>query len=183
MTDSTSAAGAIAAPMAVPILPEKTFIAYSTMLGMAPSITAGEHQKLGVLPQHFADQHGWPEMATQVAAVYNALPPAERAKAVFLGVDYGEAAAIDVFGPALGLPPAISGQNNYYLWGPQGHDGSVLIVLGPNWGGLFAAYRRVEVAGEIDNPYAMPYETGPIYVLRDPKVPFSFIWPRLKHYD
>jgi hypothetical protein len=98
-----------------------------------------------------------------------ALSPADRAKAVFLSVDYGEAAAIDIFGLPLGLPPAISGHNNYYLWGPQGHGGSVLIVLGPYWGGLLTAYRRVEVAGEIDNPYAMPYETGPIYVLRDPK--------------
>jgi hypothetical protein len=180
---SVAVAGAIAAPMVIPILPEKTFIAYSRMLGMAPSATAAEHQKLGLLPQHFADQHGWPEMAAQVAAVYNALPPADRAKAVFLGVDYGEAAAIDIFGQPLGLPPAISGHNNYFLWGPQGHDGSVLIVLGPYWGGLLAEYRRVEVAGEIDNPYAMPYETGPIYVLRDPKVPFSFLWPRLRHYD
>jgi hypothetical protein len=176
-------AGTIAAPMAIPILSEKAFINYSKMLGIAPSATAAEHQKLGLLPQHFADQHGWPEMAAKVAAVYDALPPADRAKAVFLGVDYGEAAAIDIFGRPLGLPPAISGHNNYYLWGPQGHDGSVLIVLGPHWGGLFPAYRRVEVAGEINNPYAMPYETGPIYVLRDPKVPFSIIWPRLKHYE
>jgi 4-amino-4-deoxy-L-arabinose transferase-like glycosyltransferase len=180
---TVAVAGAIAAPMTIPVLSEKAFIAYSTMLGIAPSATAAEHQKLGLLPQHFADQHGWPEMAAQVAAVYNALPPADRAKAVFLGVDYGEAAAIDIFGRPLGLPPAISGHNNYYLWGPQGHDGSVLIVLGPYWGGLLSAYRRVDVAGEINNPYAMPYETGPIYVLRDPKVPFSFIWPRLKHYE
>jgi hypothetical protein len=180
---TVAVAGAIAAPMAIPVLSEKAFIAYSTMLGIAPSATAAEHQKLGLLPQNFADQHGWREMAAQVAAVYNALSPADRAKAVFLGVDYGEAAAIDIFGRPLGLPPAISGHNNYYLWGTQGHDGSVLIVLGPYWGGLLPAYRRVEVAGQIDNPYAMPYETGPIYVLRDPKVPLSFMWPRLKHYD
>jgi 4-amino-4-deoxy-L-arabinose transferase-like glycosyltransferase len=180
---TVTVAGVIAAPMAIPVLSEKAFISYSRALGIAPSATAAEHQKLGLLPQNFADQHGWPEMAAKLAAVYNALPPADRVKAVFLGVDYGEAAAIDVFGPPLGLPPAISGHNNYYLWGPQGHDGSVLIVLGPYWGGLLAAYRRVEVAGEIDNLYAMPYETGPIYVLRDPKVPFSFIWPRLKHYE
>ena len=180
---SVAVSGAVAAPMAIPVLSEKAFIAYSTMLGLAPSATAAEHQKMGLLPQHFADQHGWPEMAAQVAAVYNALPPADRAKAVFLGLDYGEAAAIDIFGPPLGLPPAISGHNSYFLWGAQGHDGSVLIVLGPYWGGLLAAYAQVEVVGKIDNPYAMPYETGPIYVLRDPKVPFSFIWPRLKHYD
>jgi hypothetical protein len=180
---TVAVAGAIASPMAIPVLSEKAYITYSTALGLAPSVTAAEHQKLGLLPQHFADQHGWPEMAAQVAAVYNALSPADRAKAVFLGVDYGEAAAIDIFGRRLGLPPAISGHNNYYLWGPQGHDGSVLIVLGPYWGGLIPAYRRVEVAGEISNPYAMPYETGPIYVLREPKVPFSLIWPRLKHYE
>jgi len=180
---SVVVAGAVAAPMAIPVFSERAFIAYSTMLGLAPSVTAAEHQKLGLLPQHFADQHGWPEMAEKIAGVYNALPPADRAKAVFLGVDYGEAAAIDIFGRPLGLPTAISGHNNYFLWGPQGHDGSVLIVMGPYWGELLSAYRQVEVAGEIDNPYAMPYETGPIYVLREPKVPFSFIWPRLKHYE
>jgi hypothetical protein len=180
---SVAVAGALGAPMAIPVLSEKAFIAYSTTLGIAPSATAAEHQKLGLLPQHFADQHGWPEMAAQVAAVYNALPAADRAKAVFLGLDYGEAAAIDIFGRPLGLPPAISGHNNYFLWGPQGHDGSVLIVLGSYWGGLLPAYRGVEVAGEINDPYAMPFETGPIYVLRDPKVPFSVMWPRLKHYD
>jgi len=180
---TVAVAGAIASPMAIPIVSEKAFIAYSTMLGLAPAATAAEHQKLGLLPQHFADQHGWPEMAAQVAAVYNALPPADRANAVFLGIDYGEAAAIDIFGRPLGLPSAISGHNNYYLWGAQGHDGSVLIVLGPYWGELLPVYRHVEVAGEISNPYAMPYETGPIYVLRDPKVPFSLIWPRLRHYE
>ena len=180
---AVAVSGAIAAPMAIPILPERSFIAYSAMLGVSPSATAADHQKLGLLPQQFADQHGWPEMAAQVAAVYNALPPADRAKAVFLGLNYGEAAAIDIFGRPLGLPPAISGHNNYHLWGPQGHDGSVLIVLGPYCGGLLPAYGRVEIVGEINNPYAMPYETGPIYVLRDPKAPFSFIWPRLRHYE
>ena len=30
----------------------------------------------------------------------------------------------------LGLRPAVSGHNNYFLWGPQGHDGSVVIRLG-----------------------------------------------------
>jgi hypothetical protein len=180
---TVAVAGAIAAPLAIPVLSETAYIAYAAALGLGPTATAAEHQKLGLLPQHFADQHGWPEMAAKIAAVYNALPPADRAKAVFLGANYGEAAAIDIFGKPLGLPSAISGHNNYYLWGPQGHDGSVLIVTGPYWGRLFRGYDSVEVAGEIDNPYAMPNETGPIYVLRDPKLPFSRIWPQLKVYE
>jgi 4-amino-4-deoxy-L-arabinose transferase-like glycosyltransferase len=48
--------GVIAAPVAIPVLSEKSFIAYSTMLGIAPSVTAADHQKLGLLPQQFADQ-------------------------------------------------------------------------------------------------------------------------------
>lgn len=55
---AAAVAGAIAAPMAIPIFLEKTFIAYRAMLGMTRSATAAEHQKLGVLPQHFADEHG-----------------------------------------------------------------------------------------------------------------------------
>src|SRR5271165_3763991 len=45
---TVAVAGAIAAPMAIPVLSEKTYIAYSTALGLAPSVTAAEHQKLGL---------------------------------------------------------------------------------------------------------------------------------------
>ena len=121
-------------------------------------------------------------MAEKVAAVYNALPPDQRAKAVFFGRDYGEAAAIDIYGRPLGLPPAISGQNNYYLWGMMGHDGSVIIVLANDLKELNAAYQNVIVAGRLDNPYAMPYETNiDIVVASGLKVPFP--WERLKHYE
>ena len=75
----------------------------------------------------------WLVLAAQVAEVYRTLPADEQKEAVFLGNNYGEAAAIDVLGRPLGLPPAVSGHNNYFLWGPQGHDGSVVIRLG---GGL-----------------------------------------------
>ena len=34
---------------------------------------------------------------------------------MFYGENYGESAAIDVFGKQLGLPPAIGGHNNYYM--------------------------------------------------------------------
>jgi hypothetical protein len=174
--------GVIAAPLAMPILPERTYIAYAAKLGVAPS--SGEHHKLGPLPQHFADMHGWREMAEKVAAVYDALPPADRARAVFFGGNYGESAAIDVLGRRLGLPPAIGDHNNYWLWGPRGHDGSVLIVVGGNRALYERQFRSVEVAGKIDDPYAMPYETGqPIYVLRGRREPLATLWPRLKHYE
>ena len=179
-----AAFGIMLAPFAIPVLPVEAYIRYAAALGLGKSLAATEKQKLGVLPQQYADMFGWPEMAARVAAVYDALPPADRAKAVFFGNNYGEAGAIDVYGPALGLPPAISGHNNYYLWGPRGHDGSVVIVLGRDPARYAPYYGSVEAAGTIDTPLAMPYETGlTIYVLRQPKVSLVANWPQLKHYE
>ena len=127
---------------------------------------------------------GWRGMAAQIAAVYNALAPQDRTRAVFFGQDYGQAAAIDIFGRSLGLPPAISTHNNYYLWGPGGYDGSVMIVIGGNYQQMVGLFQRVEKVGVIDSPYAMPYETGrPIYVLRGLKEPVAALWPTLKRYQ
>jgi hypothetical protein len=173
--------GALAAPMTLPILPVDAFIRYERAIGFMPS--AGERQTLGELPQYYADMFGWPAMAEKVAAVYRSLPAQDRKNAVFYGENYGEAAAIDVFGRRLGLPPAIGGHNNYYLWGPRGHDGSVVIIIGGDPNHYADLFRSLEIAGRITAPYAMPYETGqPIYVLRGMKVPLPVYWPQAKRY-
>jgi hypothetical protein len=175
-------AGAATAPFTLPILPVETFVRYQKAIGFMPS--AGEHQTIGVLPQYYADMFGWPQMAAKVADVYRSLPPADKGRAVFFGDNYGEAAAIDVFGRRLGLPPAISGHNSYFLWGPRGHDGSVVIIVGGRPEHYAELFRKVDVAGRLDAPYAMPYEANePIYVLRDMKQPLQSYWPAVKHYQ
>ncbi|HXT09533.1 MAG TPA: glycosyltransferase family 39 protein [Roseiarcus sp.] len=177
-------AGLLTAPLVLPILPPQEVIAYSRRLGLAPGAASTEHLKPAVLPQQFADMFGWREMAAEVARVYRALPEDERRRAVFFGRNYGEAAAVDIYGPALGGPPAISGHNQYFLWGPRGFDGSVVIALGPPGAKFSGAFGGIEVAGHIENAYAMPYESGlDIYVLRQPKWSLSKRWPRLKHYE
>lgn len=173
--------GLLAAPLTLPILPVNVFIRYQKAIGFMPSV--GEHQTLGVLPQYYADMFGWREMAQKIAAVYWSLPEQDRANAVFFGNNYGEAAAIDVFGRRLGLPAAISGHNNYYNWGPRGHDGSVIIIVGgstEHYADLFSSF---EIVDGITTPYAMPYETDkPIYVLRGMKIPLQDYWPKVKVY-
>lgn len=174
--------GAVALPFGLPILPAEDFIRYERTLGFVPA--TGERQEQGALPQYYADMFGWRRMAEKVAAVYWSLPPQERERAVFFGNNYGEAAAIDVFGQRLGLPPAISGHNNYYLWGPRGHDGSVIIIVGGSPRHYDELFRSFSVAGRIDTPLAMPYETDqPIYVLRGMKMPLTKYWPKVKHYE
>jgi hypothetical protein len=177
-------AGLVTAPMVLPILPPQTLIAYSRLLGLSPSASATERIAQAALPQQFADMFGWRKMAAEVARVYRGLPEDERRRAVFFGRNYGEAAAIEVYGPALGGPPAISGHNQYFLWGLRGFDGSVVIALGRP-GAKFADYfESVEIAGRIEDEFAMPSETGlDVFVLRKPKRPLAEIWPQLKQFE
>jgi hypothetical protein len=177
-------AGLLGAPLALPILPPGEYGTYAHAFGLSSQSAATEKTVPGVLPQQLADMFGWREMAVKVSAAYNALPPDERAKAVFFGRNYGEAAAIDVYGPALHGPPSISGHNNYFLWGPQGFDGSVVIMVGGDSPQYAKDYDSVEHVGELDSLYAMPYETNiPVVVFRGRHTPFAEAWPKLKHYD
>ena len=110
-----------AAPFALPILSPDRFIAYSNFLGIKTPRT--ETSMSGPLPEHFGDEFGWPEMVATVASVYNSLPPEQRAKTAILGGNYGEAGAIDFFGPSYNLPKAISAHQNYYYCVPQDYTG------------------------------------------------------------
>ncbi|MEO8321529.1 MAG: hypothetical protein ABI561_24770 [Bradyrhizobium sp.] len=177
-------AGAVSAPLALPILPPENYTAYAHALGMSPQTTAAERNKNSPLPQQLADMFGWREMAEKVSAAYNALPPEERANAVFFGRNYGEAAAIDVYGPAFNGPPAISGHNNYYLWGTRGFDGSVVLIVGGDPARYADAYLGVEPVGALDDPFALSFETRiPIYLLRGRRSPLAADWASLKHFE
>lgn len=173
--------GALALPFALPILPIESFVAWQDGLHRTPK--SMDTDAIGVLPQYYADMFGWRELAAQVGGIYQSLSPEDRAKAVFLANNYGEAAAIDVFGAPWHLPPAISGHNNYFLWGPRGHDGSVVIRFGGNRTALLRAYASVEPAGVFRNQWAMPYENGtPIWLCRGRKAPFQQDWASFRVY-
>jgi hypothetical protein len=131
------------------------------------------------ITQIFADMHGWPELTATVARVYDALPPAQRAHAAIFASNFGEAGAIDVYGKAYGLPPAISGHNNYWIWGPRGYDGSVLIEVNGICGPEFAR-QRIAVAHFYDR-WAMPTENGlPISLCYGLKEPVPHYWATVK---
>jgi hypothetical protein len=95
------AIGLISAPFALPILPIEQF-AYQRALGIV-SHPEQEHGDIGLVGEYYADMFGWHELAAQVAEVYRALPAYEQKEAVFLGNNYGEAAAIEVLGRPFGL--------------------------------------------------------------------------------
>jgi hypothetical protein len=173
---------AVTAPMVMPVLPVETFITYEQWIGLKPG--TGERLKLGALPQYFADMFGWPELAEAVGKAYKALPPKDRERAVFFGRNYGKAAAVDFFGAPWGLPPAISAHENYFLWGPLGHDGSAMLILVRSRDDLLRRFRSVEPVGRLDNPVGIPDESGlTLWLCRDGVEPLQEAWPRLRHYD
>jgi hypothetical protein len=170
---------ALALPFVLPILPPERLKLMYAHTSMKPMERAG----IGApIPQNLADEFGWRDVARSVEDVYTSLPPADRAKAAIFGSNYGEAAAVDVYGHD--LPPAISGNNNYYLWGPRGYDGSVVIAIDvdPAQWATFCDSARV-VAHFGVSPYAMPYEVNrPIVLCRGMHPPLPQLWPQFKHY-
>jgi 4-amino-4-deoxy-L-arabinose transferase-like glycosyltransferase len=175
------AAGAMVAPIAVPVLTPEQYTRYARALHIEqPRI---ENHKLGALPQLFADQFGWDEMAAEVARIYNALPPDVRARTAIFGQNYGEAGAIDFFGPKYGLPGAISGHQNYFIWGPRGYTGESMIVMDDRPEKLERIFTRVEKAGHVEHPYSMPYRHFDVYYCTGLKMPIADLWPRIKAWD
>ncbi|MEM8961969.1 MAG: glycosyltransferase family 39 protein, partial [Acidobacteriota bacterium] len=135
------AAGVVLIPLAKASLPVEEFVAHQERLGIAP--TNAETSSVGVLPQHFADMHGWSELADSVAEAWEKLSPAEQQEACIFGQNYGQAGAIDRFGPALGLPGAISTHNSYFMWGPGSCTAEVMIVIGDDRESLEELFEQV----------------------------------------
>jgi hypothetical protein len=170
-------------PFVLPIVPMNAFIRYQEVLGNLFHIRFHVENTTNATPiQYYADMTGWPELEARVAQFYRSLPPAERSRASIYTHNFGEASAIDLYGPADKLPPALSSNNNYWLWGTHGQSGDVVIdVAGDE---LLPYYRSVQRVDTFYNPLAMPYENNlPIWILREPKEPLSAIWPGLKNYS
>ncbi len=175
--------GILVAPIAMPVLPPETLVRYTEMIGVSqPQL---EHRRSSALPQLFADRFGWPEMVATVAEVYNGLSPGERAKTAIYADDYGEAGAIDFYGPALGLPKAISGHLTYWYWGPRQYIGEIVIVLGAQSRETIEKYfTSVDAVASVGHPYAMASQHFRVYLCRGPKGrTLQQIWPELKNWN
>jgi hypothetical protein len=173
--------GVLALPLVLPILPVEKIVPYEQALGITTPRTETHHD--GPLPQHFGDEFGWPEMVAAVAQVYNALPAEERAKTAILAGNYGEAGAIDFFGPRYGLPKSISAHQNYYYWGPRNYTGESLILLQWDLEDAREWCHEVQEGPALDPTWAMGEEHYTILICHGFKKPLAEAWPKLKHWN
>jgi hypothetical protein len=165
-------------PLSLPVLPIRSFIAYSQALHLTGQNGTPPH----VIQPVYAEEFGWQQLAQHVAEVYHALPAPVRAHTGVFADTYADAGALELYGPQYGLPPVISAQNTYYLWGTRGYDGRSLIVVGATQAGVVRRYyRKMTLAGTYGHPYKWIVEgPAPIYVCSDPVAPLAQIWPHLK---
>jgi hypothetical protein len=170
--------GIALAPLVLPVLPVKTFIQYQSRVGIRPSVGERGAQSTQ-LPQMYADMFGWPEMAAQMAEIYDHLAPEEKVDCVIGASNYGEAGAIDFFGKPYGLPNAISSHNNYWFWGPGDKPGKVLLVIGGSKEGYERMYEDVKEVATFQHPYSRESGTR-IYLCRKPRHTLQEIWPHIR---
>ncbi|MFI1717718.1 glycosyltransferase family 39 protein [Streptomyces sp. NPDC053513] len=126
------------------------------------------------------DQVGWPEMTRQVGAVYRSLPAGEQAHTVIYGNHYGQAGAIDKWGPEYGLPKAYSGHNSYADFGVPGEDKTTVIAIGVDpkrFGALFAS---CEPRGAYENDLPVSDDGQRFLVCRGPLKPWPRLWEQLR---
>ena len=167
--------------MVLPVLPLDAFVRYQSHLPF--EVPKTEKSFVGAaLPQYYADELPWVDMVAAVARVYHSLLPDEQAKTAIYSSNYGQAAAIDFFGRHYGLPKAISGHQNYFLWGPRNYTGEIVILIGEDEAEVREQFDSVTVAATLDVPYAFWYETRPILLCRGLKWDLQTGWPRVKNW-
>jgi 4-amino-4-deoxy-L-arabinose transferase-like glycosyltransferase len=152
--------------MVLPVLPERVF---------AQRQDAWPHKELH-------EMFGWQELVDHVAAAYQALPEAERARTGILTDAYGEAAAIEVLGAGLGLPRAASAHNSFYFWGPP--DAETVIAVAWSSERLERLFAEVEGLAPVANRLGVRNEASRkrIYLCRGLRAAWAEIWPALRSF-
>ncbi|MEU0089583.1 glycosyltransferase family 39 protein [Kribbella sp. NPDC006257] len=160
----------IAAPLGLPLLPERAAVSYGNALTVDQA----------------RSQIGWPELADSVARAMHQLAPAERSRTVIYAYNYGQASALQRFGPARGLPQAYSGHNGFGYWGPPPDSANIAIVVDgsrrtgpedvPEWTRQGCAV--LTRAGTVENPTPTREKGKPIWICQL-RQPWSTLWPHL----
>ena len=134
----------------------------------------------------FREQLGWRELVQEVAKIRDSLTPEERAHLGIIGTNYGEAGAINLYGPEYGLPRAISGINSFWYRGYGDPPPQTLIIIGLSRHYMDETFSSCRLAGHTWNPYGIKNEETEdhpdIYVCGPPKDGWPEFWKDFRYY-
>jgi len=155
-------------PIALPVLPASTMARLN----------------LYKVRTDYGDMVGWPQFVRTVAGVYDMLPAAERHHTRILVGNYGEAGAIDLYGPRYHLPPALSGHLTYYYWKPAHVVARALILIEVSPQSLGGQCRSVRQMATIANSLDVRNEEyGNPVLLCEGAIDLDRVWRAQLHYD
>jgi hypothetical protein len=143
-----------------------------SIVGTLPVLPVSALNPLLAVNKEQGEQVGWREFTASVARAWRQADPAS----VIFTRNYGQAGAVERYGPELGLPQPYSGHMSYADWGPPpASDAPVVVVGGPP--AVFTGCRvvvthRAVIANE---------EDGTEISLCDP-VNWSHVWPQLRRF-
>ncbi len=167
------------------VLAVSSLVCMAITLPLAP-VNSAWWQVSAAANGELRDEIGWPELVHTIAGARDALPASERAGLGILAGNYGVAAAVDLYGPAYGLPPAISGANTYWLRGYGDPPPQTLILAGFPRQDIPHAFQDCQVAGHVSNRYGITnLETllqPDIFVCRNLHVPWLEFWANFQYF-
>src|SRR3954447_11833721 len=171
-------------PVVVAAVALNAFVSAVVALPLWPVTVLGATPVPG-LNQLARDQVGWPTYVREVAAVYGALPASDRARAVVVASNYGEAGALGRSGPQSGAPAVYSGHTALYDAARPPDGATVAVVVGGQLPSVRSVFGSCTVMARMDNRVGVGNEEQgePIAVCRQPVASWATIWPRFRHRD
>lgn len=151
-------------PIALPVLP----------------VDAAKHHPIEDLQLELGAQLGWPQLVDRLAELDEVVDE----PVTILAGNYGEAGAVELYGPSRGLPPAYSGHNNEWFWGPPPRQTPVTIAVGLSTERLQALFRDCDRVGVLDAPHGVASEEAgqQLHICSGQRAPWAELWPGLKSY-
>ena len=133
-----------------------------------------------------AEEIGWPELVETIAQIRDSLPERDRASLGILAGNYGEAGAINLYGPRYGLPAAISGTNSFWQRGYGNPAPETVIVVGFSREFVERYFKSYAVAAHSWNHYGVANEETTdhpdIFVCRQLKQGWPDFWKGFQRY-
>ncbi len=132
------------------------------------------------------EEIGWPELVETVARIRDSLAAADRDQVAVLTGNYGEAGAIDFYGPRYGLPPAISLTNSFWYRGYGDPPPKTLILVGFSREFANEHFAACELAGRAHEPLRSQNEETEdhpdIFVCRGLRHSWPEFWKQYRRY-